>query len=147
MKTLLMLLVILLSSIIYANELSWVNEQVEAIKPSRVGMSSQSLATIRDPFIFLKKNSSEDKKPSTTTLVHSSRIQTVKPHVQKQLLTLSLIVNNSAMINQKWYQKGDKINGYIIDEIHPASVLLSKSKKQLLLSTRSKSTNLKFNNK
>jgi hypothetical protein len=148
MKTLLMPIVLLLSFAVYANELSWVNEQVEAIKPSRLGMSSNSLATIEDPFIFLKKNTSEDKKSSTSkTVVSNSTIKTVQQHRQKQVLTLGLILNSSAMINQKWYQKGDKISGYKIEEIHPGSVLLSKNKKHLLLSTKSVSTNIKFKNK
>jgi hypothetical protein len=111
-------------------------------------MSSESLAQVQDPFIFLKKNSPEDKKTSTIkTVVRDSGVQTTKRHIQKQGLTLNLILNSSAMINQKWYRKGDKINGYKVADIHSESVLLIKNKKRLLLSTRSVSKNLKFNNK
>ena len=40
---------------LFANELSWVDDQVEAIKPPRSGASSQLLRAAENPFIFLKK--------------------------------------------------------------------------------------------
>ena len=40
-----------------SNELSWVDTQVEAIKPPRKGMSDSNIANIRSPFIFLNGKS------------------------------------------------------------------------------------------
>ena len=152
MKTLLTIPLFLLSTCLFSNELSWVDEQVEAIKPPRSGMSKQSLNRINDPFIFLKKNIKDEKgkkKASATRVASTNKntAQKVRIKKQKQVLTLSAILNNSAMINEKWYKKGDTVNGYKLQEVHSKSVLLTKKKKKLLLSTRSISKNLKFNSK
>ena len=143
MKTLLIPCIFLLGSALFSNELSWVDEQVQAIKPERTGMNSKSLNLIKDPFIFIKTKVVDKKK----ILSSSPGVKSLQPKAQKKILTLSAIVNGSAMINQQWYKKGDKIDGYTIKEIDLKTVLLSKNKKQLLLSTRSVSKNLKFNNK
>ena len=146
MKKLLIIASIFLSSSLFCNELAWVNEQVEAIKPARKGMSLRTLASTEDPFVFLKKVKTEKKAsaPSRTTTSAASKQSTKK---SKQRLTLSLIMNNRAMINNTWYKKGDTVNGYKVKEIDFKSVLLTKKKKKLLLSTKSSNTNLKFNNK
>ena len=140
MKKLLIISTILLSSSLFCNELAWVDEQVEAIKPSRVGMDSSLLTKIHDPFIFLRK-------PQTQASTSPKIVSVSKPTKVKQVLILSLIVNNTALINDVWYKIGDKVNGYEIKEIDAKSVLLTNKKKQLLLSTKSSSNNLKFNNK
>ena len=42
MKTIIITLSILLSTSLLSDELSWVDEQVQAIKPSRTGMKNKS---------------------------------------------------------------------------------------------------------
>jgi len=62
-------------------------------------------------------------------------------------LLLEAILNKSALINGKWYKEGEKVYGYKLEKVKLKSILLTRGKKQLLLSTMSKSNNLKFNNK
>jgi len=153
MKNLFLAFTIVVSSSTFANELSWVDEQVAAIKPPRVGMSSRTIAKLKDPFIFLEKNRSEEYKnrqkeavvPTYTKQTTNTKVVAPRKvrHVKK-VLTLGLIMNNSVMINNQWYKLGDIINGYKITEINLRSVLLVKDDKKLLLSTKSSSPKLKF---
>lgn len=146
MKTFFITMVLLLTVNLSSNELSWVNEQVEAIKPPRIGMKSRELSILKDPFIFLNRNKTtstkKSKRSSTSKKVVSSTV--VK---KKSSLSVTMLMNSSAMINGKWYKVGDKINGYNVSKIDSKSVLLTKKKKKLLLSTNSKNKNLNFNNK
>ncbi|QSZ41499.1 hypothetical protein GJV85_05055 [Sulfurimonas aquatica] len=146
MKTIFIPIFFLFSIETFANELSWVDEQVQAIKPQRSGMKRNDFSHIKDPFIFLKNEKDKEIKPSvknisSTQSLSSSKIVTTKAN---EIFNLSLILNNSAMINEKWYRLGDKINGYSIDEVTSTSVLLTKQKKKILLSTKSNINKLKF---
>jgi len=146
MKNLLTLntIVMVLTVSLFSNELNWVNEQVEAIKPSRKGMNKYDLARIRDPFIFLKKND-EESAPKKETLkgTTSSQKKYVRKRsttnvIQNKMYTLSMIMNNSILINKKWYKAGDKINGYSITLLDTRSVVLKKKKKKpIFLTTKS----------
>jgi hypothetical protein len=144
MKALFLSLSVLISAHLVANELNWVDEQVEAIKPPRAGMKSREISSLKDPFIFLKKNkpkksSKAGKKPSNNGVK-----KIVKAPISFKLYS---IINKSALVNGKWYKEGEIIHGYKIAEINPQSVLLTKRKKKLLLSTQSRNQNLNFNNK
>ena len=156
MKTFFITMVILFTVNLSSDELSWVNDQVEAIKPPRTGMKSRELSILKDPFIFLKKNrtgESKNKKarrssvPTAKKGVASSTSGTKKTIKKRKGLILSTVINTSAMINGKWYKVGDKISGYKVSKIDSTSVLLTKKSKKLLLSTNSKNKNLNFNNK
>jgi len=145
MKTLYIGLVILLVSQLNANELAWVNEQVEAIKPPRIGISNKEISRIKDPFIFLvKKEESVDGKKVSKKKVHHTRY-VKKSHSKK--LFLNAILNKSAMINSKWYKEGDKVYAYKLAKVNLTSVVLKKNNKKIFLTTTSKNKNLKFNNK
>jgi len=156
MKTFFITMAILLTINLSSNELTWVDEQVEAIKPPRIGMKSRELSILRDPFIFLKKNRTDETKskngakrartasvPNRATT--SSGIK--KATKRNKALSVTMLINSSAMINGKWYKVGDKIKGYKVSKIDSSSVLLTKKSKKLLLSTNSKNKNLNFNNK
>ncbi len=155
MKTIFILIMLLLTINLSSNELAWVDEQVEAIKPPRNGMKSRELSIIKDPFIFLSKNrTNASKKKSTKRSSTPSRAKTAvssngKKIVKKKKgsLRLTTVINTSAMINGKWYRLGDTISGYKVSKIDSTSVLLTKKSKKLLLSTNSKNKNLNFNNK
>jgi len=147
MKTLYTLLILLLSQTLYSNELTWVDQQVEAIKPARVGISEREIAKIKDPFIFLIK---EDEKPENLGKKHSKKVQKRSHYVKKyhtKRLHLEAILNKSAMINKRWYKEGQWVYGYKLVTVNRTSVVLQKQNKKLLLSTVSKSKNLKFHNK
>lgn len=118
-----------------ANELQWVDEQIEAIKPPRVGLKSGSLAKIKDPFIFTKSPISMKKNSSSHKVYHASSHR--KRYALKRL-HLTMTFNKSAKINRKWYKIGDKIHGYTIVDVHLSDVTLKYYKKNYLLSTFSK---------
>jgi len=143
MKKLTVLLLILLSTTLFANELSWVDKQVEAIKPPRHGLVEKNISSLKDPFIFFSAKKATKKKSSHKRYKRISKKVSHHPSTLK----LGAIMNNSAFISGKWYKEGEKISGYTLEKVGPKSVLLTKGKKQILLSTLSKSKNLKFNNK
>jgi len=145
MKTLYIGLVVLLVSQLNANELAWVNEQVEAIKPPRVGISNKEISKVKDPFIFLvKKEESVDGKKVPKKKTYHTRY--VKKNHSKRLF-LNAILNKSAMINSRWYKEGDKVYSYKLAKVNQTSVVLKKNNKKIFLTTTSKNKNLKFNNK
>jgi hypothetical protein len=160
MKTALMiLLTVLLSNTLYANELEWVDEQIEAIKPPRKGVNISVLET---PFIFLEKNRPEKKdakKDSRTTVASTQKTavsktavsdeagKTVDETPKKNSFVLSTIINSSAMIDGNWYRVSDKISNYTVTDITKTSVTLKQGSKELLLSTVITNPNLKFKNK
>jgi len=157
MKAFFILIMILFTANLSSNELDWVNEQVEAIKPPRIGMKNRELSMTQDPFIFLKKNRIDEsknkngtKKPRATSI--PTRIATpsnTKKIIKKKKkgLYVTVLINSSAMINGKWYKVGDVVRGYRVSKIDSSSVLLTKNKNKLLLSTNSKNKKINFNNK
>ena len=149
MKTLLISLSFFIGTSIFASELTWVNEQVEAIKPPRTGMGKKEISSIKDPFIFLKKNKPEEeaKKAGTTNSSTSTSTLVKKPIKRFKGFKLTTIINKNALINGKWYKEGDMLGRYKVTEIDSQTVILKKHKKKILLSTHSKNKNLNFNNK
>jgi len=146
MKTFFILMTLMFTLNLSANELSWVNEQVEAIKPPRAGMKRSELSALKDPFIFLKKN--EKETTSSTKKTKKTFTATPLKRAQKEAsLSLTMLMNTSALINGKWYKVGDRVHGYRLSKIDAKSVLLSKHNKKRLLTTSSKTKNLNFNNK
>lgn len=151
MKTLLIISsCVLLSSIVSATELSWVDEQIEAIKPPR---KSSKISSIKNPFIFLEKNGyvkPEPKPEELKVIVSKTNADgTVTTIIKKKKLTYNLnaIMNSSALINGKWYKKNDKVYSYTLVKIGKAQVTLKKGDKMKTLSTNSKQNTLKFKNK
>ncbi len=146
MKKYFVIAFVLLSTItLSSNELSWVDAQVEAIKPPRKGMSSSNIANIKAPFIFLNK-----KKKAKVDSIHSSKtIKSTGPSgvvVKKpsKRLLLSAIINNSALINGKWYKLNDNVHSYKLSSINRTSAVLIQGKRKLILSTDSINQNIKF---
>ncbi|MCK9454818.1 MAG: hypothetical protein WCY51_02545 [Sulfurimonas sp.] len=154
MKTaLIILLTLSLSNSLFATELEWVDEQVEAIKPPRKGVNIASIAT---PFVFLEKNRSKDKKDAKKTSTSSKKSTPSKavdaPKVEqkapvKKSFTLSTIINSSAMIDGNWYKVNDKLRSYTVTDITKTTVTLEDGTKKLTLSTIKRNQNLKFKNK
>ena len=144
MKNSTLALLLLIASNLMSNELSWVDEQIQAIKPPRVGMQSRAVSSIKDPFIFLSnsKTKSQTTRVQSTNIVNSAPI--AKVALPKKSLSLEIVMNNTAMINGNWYKTGDFIHGYKIVKIGRISVTLNNQNKKLLLSTKSSSNKLKF---
>jgi len=146
MKKLTILLLLVLSTTLFSDELSWVDEQVEAIKPPRHGILRRDISKLKDPFIFLSAKKVYKKKSSYKRYKRISKRISKRVSSYLSNIKLDAIMNKSAFINAKWYKEGEKVSGYTLEKVGPKSVLLTKGKKRILLSTLSKSKNLKFNN-
>ena len=147
MKIFFKLIVLLLLSLnSNSDEVKWVDEQIEAIKPPREGVSESKIASLSDPFIFLKEKKSE----TNSSVVISSEIITpsksIVPPSEKKFI-LDAIINKSALIDGKWYRINDKIDEYTISDINAVSVTLSKKGKQIVIATNSKKLNVQIKNK
>jgi len=129
-------------------ELSWVDTQVDAIRPARVGINNYEIMKIQDPFIFYKKKSDKSKKITgvVKASISGSSANSVKASLKKKPkpMKLSTIINNSALIDGKWYRVNEKIAGFIVSSITRTNVVLSKGKKKLVLTTNDQNRNLKF---
>jgi len=144
MKTILFSILISIALNLSANDLKWVNEQIQAIKPPRLGMDTKELSKLKDPFSYISKRRAKYAK----TYSKSSK-KSQKANLNANLnnkFNLSIIMNKSARINGKWYRIGENISGYKIAKIDSFSVQLIKNKKNFLLSTRSKNRNINFKN-
>ena len=153
MKNILLILSLFIITHAIANELEWVDEQIQAIKPPRNGISKSQIDMIKDPFIFLKKEIKE--KPGTKAVVtnksysskkYVSKSTTNKVSKQSTSFSLDAIINKSALINGKWYKLHSKIGKYTLSSVDGTSIILSYKDQELLLTTRSKTKKLKFKN-
>ncbi|SFV63806.1 hypothetical protein MNB_SM-4-354 [hydrothermal vent metagenome] len=153
MKKIFLILSVLFSTLVLSNELSWVDKQVDAIKPPRIGMKVSNIKNLKDPFIFLEKNRTDEllisksSQPKAEIKQNSKTVNKQKIKTVSKVLVLNVIMNNSAMISGEWYKLGDRVNGFEISEINSNSVLLHKQQKKLLLSTKSNTNKLKFHHK
>lgn len=150
------ILLYLLFAVLNANELSWVDEQVNAIKPSREGVGLQSISLLSNPFIFLEKNRPEKKEKRESniksaipvqSLASSSNFSVIATQPTIKSLELNAIMNKSVLISGTWYKLNDVVQGYLVKTIEQKSVTLSKNGKELVLTTKTKNLNLKFHNK
>ena len=140
---------LLITSCLYATELSWVDEQIAAIKPPRNG---SKINNIRNPFVFLEKNGYVKKKPVAeikTISTTNAKGETITKVIKRKSkpLVLSAILNQSALINGTWYKKNEKIKSYTIIGIKKSTVTLKSGDRILNLSTNTKKQTLKFKNK
>jgi hypothetical protein len=145
MKKILIISFIVSAITLSSNELAWVDKQIDSIKPPRVGVSSSVISSLSDPFIFLKKQATADNKSiagPTNSYVLKSDVKAASPS-----LRLTAVMNDSALINGKWYKVGDTVHGYKLLAINMRSAKLASKKTKLTLTTQSDSKNLKFKNK
>jgi len=139
---------------IYANELQWVDEQIDAIKPPRSGLASTVLLSLKDPFVFLNKPEIKttpikkivipQKKVIHKHKKYKKRVTPIKVYYKSRYLTLNAIMNSSALINTQWYKVGEKVGSFKLTSISPTSVVLMKKAVKLILSTKSQIKTLNF---
>ncbi|MDH4943548.1 hypothetical protein [Sulfurimonas sp. C5] len=136
-----------------ASELSWVDEQVAAIKPARVGAKNSYLVSAKDPFIFIIKE--DDKKKGAmprsyrapSKIKVSSTTKSAKDTEKKKgKLSLEAIINKSALIDGKWYKEGQNVYSYKLEKVDNKMVVLKRGQTTIVLSTKTKHKSLKFNN-
>jgi hypothetical protein len=126
----------------HTGELGWVDEQIKAIIPSRVGISDQEINSLREPFKYKRDVNASDLSKYFTQKLHA----TVKT-IPKLPLTVSLIINKKALIRERWYQVGDTIDTYAIKSIESTSVTLVNKKSVKVLSIKSDNSNIKIKTK
>lgn len=132
-------------------ELLWVDEQIKAILPPRVGVSEGLINSIVDPIKYLKSTKALGITGSNGLLAPPKLggIPLLNvPKIIEEPLRLQALMNKSALINGKWYKVNNEIRGYTLSEIKSNSVLLSSKKGQpLLLMFTKNNTNIKLNTK
>lgn len=120
-------------------QLAWVDEQIQAIIPTRIGVPDGFINALRDPMKMKKpvpvmKSGSLLPPPKLGTTVSV-------PKIIEEPLRLLAIMNKSVLINGKWYKVGDHVRTYTLQEIKPNSVLLNGPKDQKLILFLTKQNN------
>lgn len=123
-------------------EVAWVDEQIQAILPSRIGVSDGFINSLRDPMKFKKVVSATT---AGNMLLAPPKLGNILlptiPKVIEEPLRLIAIMNKSAHINGKWYKVGQSVRNFTLSEIRNNSVLLSGPKNQQLILFLTKQNN------
>lgn len=122
-------------------ELTWVDEQIQAILPARIGVPDGFINSLRDP-MKLKTTSQAttgDKLLAPPKL--GSTLLPSPPKVIEEPLRLLAIMNKSVLINGQWYKVGQSVRHFTLNEIRHNSVLLSGPKNQQLILFLTKQNN------
>jgi hypothetical protein len=123
-------------------ELAWVDEQIFAILPARVGVPDGYINSLRDPMKM--KQVAPIPKPinllAPPKLGNSIGIL-AQPTVIEEPLRLLAIMNNSVLISGKWYKVGQSVRNFTLTEIKSNSVLLTGKKDQKLILFLNKQNN------
>lgn len=120
-------------------ELLWVDEQIQAILPARIGVADGYINTLLDPMKY------HSPVAAIGTLLAPPKLGKgllpMMPKVVEEPLRLQALLNKSVLINGKWYKLNDSVRSYTVAEIKSNSVLLTKKKGQSLLLILSKTNN------
>lgn len=123
-------------------ELAWVDEQIQAILPSRIGIPEGFINSLKDPMKMKAVTSTASK------LLPPPKLGNTLPLVVQEPLRLQAIMNKAVLINGKWYKQNDPVRSYILTEIKNSSVLLTSKKGQkLILFLTKQNKNIKITTK
>lgn len=134
-------------------ELAWVDEQIQAILPARIGISDAVVGSLSDPIKLKKPVRTGGVLPiGTPVLFAPPKLTSVPkialPKIIEEPLRLQALINKSALINGKWYKLNDSIRAYTLSEIKFNSVLLTgKADQKLILFLSKQNTNIKITTK
>ena len=122
-------------------DLAWVDDQIEAIKPPRVGINNTIINALNDPIV--------KKIVKTSNLnLNSNKTAPLKGKISRNLahkpLTLEAIINGSAYVNGNWYHLHDTVRGQKITAINEEYIILSKQKKETRLFVNPKNSKIKI---
>ncbi len=126
-------------------EVLWVDEQIDAIIPSRSGVPEGFVNALTDPIKY--KVPPKPVKPVFDIKVDVNLSKKVKvalpplPKIVEEPLRLQALMNTSALINGKWYRLNDTVRTYTLAEVRQNSVLLTSKKGQPLILFFVKSVN------
>ncbi len=130
---------IMCSTALFSDSLSWVDQQIAAILPKRVGITDNKISELSSPIRYQKLVvESTDSGTKTSTATNTQIAQLVKP------LKVAAILNNSALIDNKWLKVNDTIRGYKIKSINKDNVLLRSKEKKLKLFIKEKNDTIKI---
>lgn len=141
MKRFLYLGIVLLGLQLHAgSDLKWVDEEVNAIKPSRSGIASSYINKLKDPIVLPVVAKAENAAPGSPLRISTSTDR--KPHLRP--LSVETIINQSAYINGHWYTLDEKVRGNKVTSIHKNYVVLKGKKKQTRLFVNNKNDKIKI---
>jgi len=114
-----------------------IDDIVNKIKKDRVSnINKKELLSVKSPLVKLikiDKNNTKDSNKTESSIV-----------LRKESFNLDAIMNNSALINGKWYKEGDKIYSYIIKDIMDDSVYLKDGNKTKIIFFRPLNNKIKI---
>lgn len=124
-------------------ELIWVDEQIQAILPARVGVAEGFINSLSDP---IKLKHTPVATTGKSSLLPPPKLgcppdKLLPPKIVEEPLRLQALINKSALINGKWYRINDSVRAYTLTEIKNTSVLLSGKKGQKLILFLTKQNN------
>ncbi|MEN8146373.1 MAG: hypothetical protein ABFR02_01995 [Campylobacterota bacterium] len=111
-----------------------INQQIQEIKPPRVGVKAADVLKTKSPFILFEVV--KDGKKKTTYVV--------KKKVKFKPLRMETSINKSVKINGKWYKEGDRVRHYTIVKVSAGEALLKSKKKELRLFQNQKNDKINF---
>jgi hypothetical protein len=123
---------------------AWVDAQIAAIKPPRKGMSAAKLSRVKNPYL-IKYSGTGTKTANASTKTSGTDTKKTVTEKPRKPLKLTAIVNESALIGNKWYSVDDKVQGYKVQKIDKDSVVLQYGQKQRVLMLSAKNPNIKIN--
>ncbi|MGD9969286.1 MAG: hypothetical protein AB7S65_02415 [Sulfuricurvum sp.] len=128
-------------------ELAWVDEQIAAILPSRIGVNENYVNGLKDPMKYKKHTVASFNGLFSSRLLpppqlgSSNAVSLQPPKIVEEPLRLQAVMNQSAMINKKWYHVNEAVRSYSLAEIRGNSVLLKDIKGQPMVLFLSKPSN------
>lgn len=129
-------------------ELAWVDEQIQAILPARVGIPEGFINSLRDPMKMKKPVPVASSGSKLLAPPKLGSISTIQPKVIEEPLRLLGMMNKTVLINGKWYKVGDKVRNFTLSEVKQNSVLLTGKKDQkLILFLNKQNNNIKITTK
>jgi len=147
MKTTLLALTLLSSlSLAVDSNMSWVDQKIEEIKPQRNGLNNSDLKRLKNPFIIIR-DANAVSSTKTSTSKTTAKDTPLKRDMSKAPLTLQMVLNSSALINNKWLKENDTTRGYKLTQIQSGYVVLERKNKKIKLFIAQKSKNLNISTK
>ncbi len=111
---------------------------------------SKSIKEVSDRINSISVLKNENKKIHNTydpfktakPIIKSKKV--VKDSYESDEINLQTILNKRAFINSRWYNTGEKIQGYKIEYINKNSITLSKNMTKKILAIKNKKSILKY---
>jgi hypothetical protein len=119
MRFLIGFVVMLSSSLFCATfDIGYISKKIDAIE-NRPQISASIDYKVYDPFATAKPILKIKKTPKA--------VKKFKP------IIIQTILNRKVLVGNRWYRRGESINGKLIKAINPNSILVSDGKKQILI--------------